>query len=169
MQKVVVFPREYAEKVVGNPNPIKKAYAGFANDSLGYEMGIRVKIKKRPTLLKELRLHGLAASYDTVFYRLNVYEMKNGNPGPNILKEPIYITLTDFTSEDIVIDLIPYHIMVQDDFVISLEYVRELGEGSLTLRTGFLSGKTFFRKTSQGEWHSIPLGLGMSVLTRYQK
>ncbi len=170
MQKVVVYPRKYVEKVVGNPYPLRHAYAGFKNDSLGYEMGIRVRLKKRPTLLKSLRLHGLTTTYDTVFYRLNVYAMKGGEPGPNILKEPIYITLRDIENgEDIVIDLNPYHIVVQDDFVISLEYIRELGEGSLQLRTGMLSGKIFFRKTSQAEWHSMPFGLGMSVLVRYQK
>jgi len=170
MQNVVVYPREYAEKLVGNPKPLKNAMAGFKNDSLGYELGIRVRIKKRPTLLKDFRLYGLATTFDTVFYRLNVYEMDGGDPGNNILKEPIYITLTDFTNgEDIVIDLSSYHIVVQDDFVISLEYVRKLGEGSLHVRTGFLSGKTYYRKTSQGEWYSIPLGLGMSVLIRFEK
>lgn len=185
MQEVVVFPREVVEKVVGNPNPLSFAFAGFKNDSLGYEMGIRVKIRKRPTLLKELRLHGLTTTYDSVFYRLNVYKMDKGTPGRNILKEPIYITLVKHDEseevgvdpntyqikplEDVVIDLSPYRIMVQDDFVIALEYVKELGEGSLYLRTGMLSGKVFFRKTSQAEWHSTPFGLGMSVLIRYQK
>lgn len=170
MQKVVVFPREYVEKVVGNPKPLKHAMAGFKNDSLGYELGIRVKLKPRPTILKELRLHGLSTSYDTVFYRLNVYELIDDEPGPNILQEAIYVTLTDVDrTKDIIIDLNPYHIVVQDDFVISLEYIRELGEGSLSISTGFLSGKTYYRKTSQAEWHSLPLGLGMSVLVRYQK
>ncbi|MEA3286822.1 MAG: hypothetical protein U9Q77_05560, partial [Candidatus Marinimicrobia bacterium] len=98
---------------------------------------------------------------------------------------PIYITITDFKGiqresiagvayeytpgEERTIDLTPYHIVVQDNFVISLEYVKELGEGKLQLKTGILSGKTFFRKTSQAEWHSAPLGLGMSVLIRYKK
>lgn len=170
MSEVVVYPREYVEKVVGNPNPLSYAFAGFANDSLGYEMGVRVRLKKRPTILKALNLHGLATSYDTVFYRINVYEMIDGHPGGNILNEPIYVTLTDFKGrDDISIDLNPYHIVVHDDFVISLEYVKKLGEGQLQLNTGVLSGRTFVRKTSQGEWHSLPLGLGMSVLVRYQK
>jgi len=96
--------------------------------------------------------------------------MNDGQPGSNILQEPIYVTLTNIQNgEDIIIDLNPYHIVVQDDFVISLEYIREMGEGLLQLRTGVLSGKVFFRKTSQAEWHSAPLGLGMSVLVRYPK
>lgn len=170
MKEVIVFPREYEEKYVGNPNPLNFAFAGFANDSLGYEAGIRVKIKRRPTLLKQLRLHGLSTTYDTVFYRLNVYEMDEKRPGKNILSEPIYVTLIDNEgTRDREIDLTPYHIVVQDDFVITLEYIREMGEGELRLRTGFLSGKTFFRRTSQADWHSVALGYGMSVLVRYQK
>ncbi len=42
-------------------------------------------------------------------------------------------------------------------------------EGSLQLKTGFLSEKTFYRKTNQAEWRSMLLGLGMSVLIRYEK
>lgn len=170
MKEVVVFPREYEEKYVGNPNPLDFAFAGFANDSLGYEAGIRVKIKARPTILKQLRLHGLDTSYDTVFYRLNVYEMDGKLPGKNVLREPIYVTLTDNEGiRDRTIDLTPYHIVVHDDFVITLEYIQELGEGDLRLKTGFLSGKIFYRRTSQAEWHSAALGYGMSVLIRYQK
>jgi len=172
MPAVHVFPKKFSEKIVGNPNPPKRILAGFQNDSLGYEMGIRVKIPRRPTLLKELRLHGLAMSYDTVFYRLNVYEMLDGEPGPNILNQPIYITLSQAQvngQDQVSLDLVPYHIMVHDDFVISLEYVRELGEGRLEISSGFLNGKTYFRKTSQGLWHSAPLGIGMSVLTRFEQ
>ncbi len=170
MQAVLVFPREYKEKVVGNPNPPAMMRAGFTEDSLGYELGIRVKIRKRPTVLKTLTLHGVTTTYDTVFYRLNVYEMEDKQPGRNILTKPIYITLTDFEQlADITIDLTSHHIVVHDDFAITLEYVKELGEGDLQFSTGILNGKLFYRKTSQAPWHSAPYGLGMSVLIRYEK
>ena len=170
MEEVLVYPRDFKEKVVGNPNPPARMRAGFTEDSLGYEIGIRAKIRKRPTLLKALTLHGVTTSYDTVFYRLNVYEMKDKQPGKNILKKPIYITLTDFEQlGDITIDLTPHHIVAHDDFVITLEYVKELGEGELQFSTGILSGKVFYRRTSQAPWHSAPFGLGMSVLIRYEK
>ena len=170
MQPVLVYPRDFKEKVVGNPNPPRMVRAGFKEDSLGYEVGIRVKIKKRPTVLKTLTLHGVTTTYDSVFYRLNVYEMDDKQPGKNILKKPIYITLTDFEQlADITLDLTPHHIVVHDDFVITLEYVKELGEGDLQFSTGILNGKIFYRKTSQAPWHSAPFGLGMSVLIRYEK
>jgi len=170
MQAVLVFPREFKEKVVGNPHPPAMMRGGFAEDSLGYELGIRVKIRKRPTLLKTLTLHGVTTTYDTVFYRLNVYEMEDKQPGKNILTKPIYITLTDFEQlADITIDLTSHHIVVHDDFAITLEYVKELGEGDLQFSTGILNGKIFYRKTSQAPWHSAPFGLGMSVLIRYEK
>ena len=170
MQKVVVYPREYKEKVVGNPHAPSMMQGGFTEDSLGYELGILVKLRKRPTILKTLTLHGIHTSYDSVFYRINVYEMADKTPGRNILKEPIYITLTDFKQgADISIDLTPYHLLVQDDFVITLEYVKELGEGDLTFSTGIFNGKLFYRKTSQADWLSAPFGLGMSLFIRYQK
>ncbi|NQT64043.1 MAG: carboxypeptidase-like regulatory domain-containing protein [Candidatus Marinimicrobia bacterium] len=170
LPEVVVYPRKFKEKVVGNPHPPPGLKAGFTNDSLGYELGILVKLKQRPTLLKELRLHGIETSFETIFYRLNVYEMDQDLPGKNVLSEPIYITLTNFSGEKIIkIDLSPHQIVVEDDFVISLEYVKELGAGNLVFATGILSGKMFYRKTSQAEWHSAPFGLGMSVLISYEK
>ena len=170
MSEVLVFPREYAEQVKGNPHTLKFIQAGFSNDSLGYELGVLIKIKKRPTLVKMLTLHNLMMTYDSVFYRLNVYEMDGETPGKNVLKQPIYITLSKSdVKEDVQIDLNPYHIVVQDDFVISLEYVREQGEGSLVFGAGFLNGRTFHRKTSQDRWFSDPVGIGMSTLIRYQK
>jgi len=170
MQAVLVYPREFKEKIVGNPHPPNRMRAGFSKDSLGYEVGIRVKIRKRPTVLKTLTLHGVVTSYDTVFYRLNVYEMDDKIPSRNILNTPIYITLTDFEQlADITLDLTSYHIVVQDDFVITLEQVKDLGEGELTFSTGILNGKIFYRRTSQAVWRSAPFGLGMSVLIRYEK
>jgi len=170
MQEVLVYPREFKEKIVGNPNTPDMMRGGFTEDSLGYELGIRVKIRKRPTIVKSLTLHGVVTSYDTVFYRLNIYEMEDKLPGKNILKAPIYITLTDVEPlADIVLDLTEYHIVVRDDFVITMEYVKELGEGDLTFSTGILNGKIFYRETSQAPWYSAPFGLGMSVLIRYEK
>ncbi|MCF6237945.1 MAG: carboxypeptidase-like regulatory domain-containing protein [Candidatus Marinimicrobia bacterium] len=62
-----------------------------------------------------------------------------------------------------------HNVAISDINETCLEYIRELGEGKLQLKTGILSGKTYYRRTSQAEWHSIPLGLGMSVLIRYEK
>jgi len=170
MQEVLVYPRVFKEKIVGNPDPPRMIKAGFSKDSLGYEVGIRVKIRKRPTLLKTLTLHGVVTTYDTVFYRLNVYEMEKKRPGKNILNKPIYITLTDFhQGADIVLDLTSYHIVVHDDFLITLEYVKEMGEGKLEFSTGLFTGKIFYRKTSQAPWFGAPFSLGMSVLIRYEK
>jgi len=170
MQEVLVYPREFKEKIVGNPHSPRFMKAGFSKDSLGYELGIRVKIQKQPTLLKTLTLHGVETSYDTLFYRLNVYEMEDKLPGRNCLKAPIYITLTGFVpGGDIKLDLTEHHIVVHDDFVITLEYIKEMGEGYLQFSTGLLSGKTFYRKTSQAPWQGVPFGLGMSVLIRYEK
>jgi hypothetical protein len=170
MDEVLVFPREYKEKIKGNPKPADFIRAGFMDDSLGYEVGIRIKIRKRPTLIKTLYLHGLIMSYDSVFYRLNVYELEDGIPGKNVLKKPIYISLSkDDITEDISIDLTQHHIVVHDDFAITLEFVKDQGEGFLTFSAGIMNGITFVRKTSHGKWMGNPIGVGMSVLIRYPK
>jgi hypothetical protein len=51
---------------------------------------------------------------------------------------------------------------VQGDFLVTLEHVRNLGEGRLYFPAS-LKKKTYFRQTSQGEWNSAPAGMAMSL------
>ncbi len=64
---------------------------------------------------------------------------------------------------ELTINLKPYDILVDGDFLVSLEHVKDLGEGELYFYTG--TGKlTYFRITSQGSWQTSPEPIGISVL-----
>ena len=83
--------------------------------------------------------------------------------------------LLQFTKEEaaahaIKIDMSQYGIRVQDDFLVSFEVVRNLGEGELALTAGLFKDKAFYRATSQAKWMTLgPLGIGISAKISQEK
>ena len=76
----------------------------------------------------------------------------------NVLQKPIYISLPkEKVKELISINLKPYNIVVEGNFLITLEHVKDLDPGNLFFSVG-LSKKTYYRKTSQGIWEKVPIG-----------
>jgi len=87
----------------------------------------------------------------------------------NILRAPIYIKMPKETVKDeIQIDLQSKNISVEGNFLVTLEHVKDLGKGNLHFCAG-LSNKTYFRKTSQGKWETVPIGISISVLVDVEK
>jgi len=66
------------------------------------------------------------------------------------------------------IDLQSKNIVVEGDFLITLEHVRNLGNGYLYFCAG-LTNKTYYRKTSQGKWETVPIGISVSVIADVEK
>ncbi len=162
LAEVVVRPSVIRKRTLGNTTRSKSVKAGFKENQLGYEMGVLIKIK-RPSFIEKVNINIATSSYDTLFYRLNIYKVTDGNSYQNILVSPVYLELpADKLSETIEVDFTHYNIRVFNDFLITLEHVRDLGPGHLHFSAG-LRGRTHYRKTSQAKWESIPVGVGVSV------
>lgn len=65
--------------------------------------------------------------------------------------------------DEIQIDLQDKNIIVEGDFLITLEHIKNLGEGHLLFSAGF-KAKTYYRKTSHGKWDTAPVGISISVI-----
>jgi hypothetical protein len=142
---------------------------GFKNNSLGYECGLLMKNKKK-AIIKKVNVNISSCAYDTIFYRLNIYEAKEKNNFENILQESIYV---NFSKEDIhkgnlQIDLKEQNIVVSGNFLVTLEHVKELGDGGIWFPAS-LKQKTYYRKTSQGNWRTVPIGISLSVTADIEK
>ena len=163
LKEVVIKPRKVKEKVLGVTTKSKAIMAGFKDNLLGYEAGILMKVKKS-AVIKKVKIHIAQCSYETVFFRLNVYEVDGKKSFTNILREPIYIDIKGSTIKDeIQLDLSDKNIVVEGDFLVTLEHVKDLGPGLLHFCSS-LSTKTYYRKTSQGQWLTVPIGVGISVV-----
>ena len=168
LSEVIIRPKEYKERILGVSGRFKRILAGFEHNRLGYEMGILMKVKKKAKI-KKLNLKIAQCSYDTIFYRVNIYRVKGKMNFENILREPIYIELPkSLVKEEIIVNLESKNIWVEGDFLVTLEHVKDLGEGFLFFRAS-LSDKTYFRKTSHGGWESTPVGVSISVVADVEK
>lgn len=147
--------------IIGTPVVSNDLKSGFENNDLGSELGIKVHVKQS-VLLKDLNLNIATCTFDSVTYRLNIYQSVNQIEYKNILTEPIYISFSkDKIKNVITYDLRKYSIIVEGNILIALELYKDLGEGSLLFHTEFFTGSTFHRKTIEGNWTKAPGVIGM--------
>jgi hypothetical protein len=135
--------------------------SGFELNDLGSELGIRVNVRK-PVKLISLNLNIAVCTYDSVTYRLNIYESDDKGEDKNILTEPVYISFSkDKIGEVLTFDLRKYSIIIKHDGLIALELYRNMGKGELLFHATFFTGFTFHKTTSEGSWAKSPGEIGM--------
>ncbi len=163
LREVNVTYNKQKNKVIRLGSVVDSNYlkSGFADNDLGSELGIKLFVKK-PVKLKNINLNVAVCTFDSVTYRLNVYETFNQISYRNILTEPIYLSFSGKeTGEMITFDLSRYSIVIQGNVLISLELYKDLGKGKLLFNTEYFTGYTYHRKTSDGKWVGSPGVIGM--------
>ena len=129
--------------------------ASFGVEQLGNEIGILVNLKNKPTRIKNLNIYiaDNICEDDTLFFRVNIYSIKDKMPYKNILTENILIK-TVIKKGLLTVDLEKYNLYLAHDFIITIEWLRYFGESCFYLRyRPILSNNIFYgRVTSQGEW-----------------
>lgn len=146
---------------LGTPVTSNDLRSGFANNDLGSELGIKVYVR-RQVKLTDLNLNVAICTFDSVTYRLNIYQSVNQTEYKNILTEPIYISFSkDRINKVITFDLRKYSIVIEGDVLVTLELFKDLGEGKLLFRTEFFTGTTYHKKTSEGDWTESAGVIGM--------
>ena len=65
----------------------------------------------------------------------------------------------------------PYDIKVDDDFVLSLEWLQDLPDKTkgVMFCAGFFGHKVVFRQTSQADWAGFPIGIGIWCKAEFEK
>lgn len=176
LAEVVVRPQGRAvRRVLGNSNNSKHTIVSFVKKDLGNQLGQGMHIR-HPTMLEDVSFHVATCTYDSVFYRVNVYRLgPDGLPDEqrNVLPEAVYVRLTKAQIADrIRVDLSRYSLWLQpgEDIVVCLELVRDLGPGSLSLSAGVLNGPFIFKdegyKGHKKGWQkvgAVGAGIGATV------
>lgn len=148
---------------LGTPVTTNVLRTGFAYNTLGSELGIKIFVR-RQVKLKDLNLNIATCTFDSVIYRLNIYQKDNKAEYKNILTEPIYIAFSkDNIHNVLTFDLSKYSIIVKGDVLMTLELFKDLGEGRLLFHTEYFTGITYHKKTSQGTWTEAAGVIGMYV------
>ncbi|MES2275901.1 MAG: carboxypeptidase-like regulatory domain-containing protein [Bacteroidota bacterium] len=166
LKEVKVFKRDVKEAVLGNKTESQSTNAGFTSNKLGNEIGIVIKIKKSPTLIKQFNASIASDMLDSVKLRLNFYSLKDGLPDQILSNRNIFVTVKR-GQKKISVDLLPYNIVVEDKFFVSLEWIQNTGGHGIMFSASLLSS-FISRETSQANWEKEGLaGVGFNVLAEY--
>jgi len=177
ISEVTIKPVKTRYFTLGNFCDSASCYGNaFYSKQLGTEIGVRIKLPSRvkKTYINSFRFYVGEFTYISFPVRLNIYNLDNGLPFENILKEPIFIEIKD--KGEYFIDLSKMNIAADGDFFLSLEYYRIADEvdGKLIFcaiqSRSKKQGNDFYRFTSQGKW--IPgfgdnLGFSVQVECKY--
>jgi hypothetical protein len=133
---------------------------GFGGVGEGCEVA-NLYVNSRSTWLKDLQFHLTFSNYDSILFRINVYSVLDSLPYKTINQSPIFVK-TKIKSGWIKKDLSDLDLIIDDDFVISIEPVQAWGQISQNLNNKLqivLSGKyknnngvTLSRIFSLGYW-----------------
>ncbi|MFI5139211.1 MAG: carboxypeptidase-like regulatory domain-containing protein [Sphingobacteriales bacterium] len=167
--KQVVIKAKHAEvKILGYQTTSKLLGLGFGANSIGSQGGVRLTVKHPNTNLESLSFFIIQNSFESLTFRVNVYEMVDGKPGNNILNDNIIFKIGDKQSGKITVDLSCYNIYVNKDVLIALEWIgaKPATAGTLDV-AAVVFGSTYFRQASQYFWMKKGTGLGISVKANY--
>lgn len=168
LQEVTIKPKKLTQKTYGNTTDSKNFMSGFASNDLGSELGIPMRAGKGLSYIEDVNFNIAENSYDSVTFRVNIYSFKKGMPDTTVLKYPIYVT-TKIKSGTLTVDLKPYNIVVEGNFLVSLEWLKDLGEGTLKFSSSFLGADCYIRKTSQDTWEKEAIGIGFYCNAKHEK
>ncbi len=126
--------------------------------------------------LDKVQINFSEVSLDTLDLRINVYSVQNG-VFENILKEPVYMTITDIKKNPSpMVDLTEHNLSLQDDFLITIENYQRIPNSSVrifaNLKSKGGSFPTYYRSNSQSNWENLKVksadfGLSIQAFIRY--
>jgi hypothetical protein len=174
LKEVVVKGGKPVIGILGNKRYNRNVYCsftGYENKYKGTEAAIRAGNKKaRLVRLLDFNFCILKnTSADSVPFRLNFYENKDGMPGANVLKQPVYFRTAEKNGV-VKVNLKPHDIAIEGDFFISLECLRDdMGRDNLNF-SGSVAGPAYFKVAAFSDWQKVPLmGLDFNVTVEYRK
>jgi hypothetical protein len=134
-------------------------------------MGTIFRFDGKRGVLKKASIKIAQSSYDSLYFRVNVYSLKNGMPDENILQQPVYYKGQGQYPKGTVlsIDLSEQYILVDQDFVVSFEWIKDLGKGGLDFPFTLLRKNAVSKNASQDNWTKKSFGTGIKAEVEIEK
>ena len=170
LDEVIITDKELKTRKSGVKARKDWTNSGFTSNELGNEIGTRININKVPAVIEKVKFRIAYSKFDTVFLRMNIYNVVDDEPSENLLKQNVFLTTT-IKNGDVEVDLSQYNISIDSDIIVTLELVKHLGKGGLMFTSRKLSkGGVYFRNTSLGDWHKfVEFTIAMDVTTLVEK
>ena len=125
IQEVEVVAQRFEgdDQIFGVRNKTRGLSIGFGSRNLGTEIGAVIPISEQ-TFIKNANFVLNHAKGDSLLFRVNIYNYRNGKIGENILKENILIS-TKQRKGTITVDLVPLNLILEDDVLLTLEWIKD--------------------------------------------
>ena len=158
--EVTVAPNSLKEKTKGGLSAslinmsCRFSLSEFRHDNLGAEIGRKFPMSRRNTWLDSLHFFIDHNNYDTVIFRINIYDVKHKRPGESCLRQDVRCSLSKLQKGCISVDLTPYDIHVSEDIIVSLEWIYHSDKGNtLSLPIAMPSPHMhYYKYGSQNKW-----------------
>lgn len=116
-------------------------------------------------LSANVRVEGNKQSRDSITYRLNIYKVQDGIPGARLIEKNLIKTFPE-TAKTLTFNLEDESIFIDEDFVVSFEYIPRTGtskKNALSLRASIGGKGGFSRLASIGKWLPVKGGGAASI------
>lgn len=131
------------------------------NDRLGKEMGMKFNLRGNYRL-KSLNFYIGDNEYNSVKFRLNVYQVEDNKPSVSLNKQDIIFDVGDVRSDWVSVDLDPYDIYLKEELESFAVTIQWLESDKKTPNSKFFSIPTgmspldrkFFREKGMADWKS---------------
>jgi len=147
------------EEMYGVKNKTRGLSIGFGSRQLGTEVGAIIPIDSK-TFLKSAHFILNHAKGDSLLFRVNIYDYSEGKRGEKLLLENVLIRDKQRKGE-YTVDLSPYQLYVDQDLLLSLEWLQDdddRGNTDITFDTKkSKKGKgAWIKKSSIGTFERVP-------------
>lgn len=142
-------------------------------EKLGTEIGMKMDYSRHtPATLKTFHWFLSANNFNYLKLRVNVYSVKNGLPDSLITNQNIIVEVPQEKTGWMTVDLLPYHIQVQDDFAISMQWLDSKitdAQAPKIWIPGTVSpfGHVYYRDASQDKWRRAAAKISYYVTILY--
>jgi hypothetical protein len=146
---------------------------GFSYDQLGAEMGIKINVRHEPTYVDAFNFfvsHNRLSARSV--FRVNFYSVEKGKPHKNLLKENILVHIDPKETGAISVDLQDQNIVLDDDVIVTLEWVENEGINNkgeaIFFSLALFNSGTLYKRSSQARFKKYSnLGVGFNIDVRY--
>lgn len=166
LPEVVVMPIKTTAKHYGRKSAKGSMFLVVEGDSgAGKEMGMQFKTKKRAWIKNvSFAIVENDRMLTRMPFRLNLYE-KQGNEYTNNLVSSLQFL---YTKEVIVEGRFTFNlptpiVIEKGEYIIAVEFLENFPNHNFHMRTGIMTGHTFYRYAPQSSWKKIPLGSTLAI------
>ena len=149
---------------LGLAQPSAKVRLNMASNQLGNELGTLVRLQRRPALLQSLHMVIMHNEAGPLTFRLNLYRLdRQGHPTTEKLVNHDVLVTAMPQAGILTADLSADHLLLTEDFLLAVEWVKGSGDLTPDLRKklyfgGGLAPKStlYMRRASQASWEIMP-------------